>query len=135
MTNIFTYGTLMVPSIFLAVSGKAYPSKKAVLSGYARYRVKMEDYPGIIVSPGDRVEGVVYFDVDDTHVHRLDLFENEYFYYRTAVSLAVGKKMVHAEAYVIKSEYRQVLSNEEWDFENFKKHHQQVYLDQYSDFW
>ena len=61
MKNIFTYGSLMVPSIFLAVTGKEYAFEPAYLSGNARYCLKRESYPGIVLSPKSRVEGVVYF--------------------------------------------------------------------------
>ncbi len=128
--NIFTYGTLMEPSLFRAVCGKAFLSKKAVLSEYARYRVKNETYPGIIHSPGRRVKGVVYLDVDDGSIHRLDRFENVYFYFRTAVSVKAETGMIPAETYAVKWEHRDVLSHEAWDFENFRKHHKQAYLDE-----
>ena len=134
MAKIFTYGSLMVPSIFLAVAGKDYRFEPARLSDYARYCVKGETYPGITLSPKNRVEGVVYFGVDDVSVGRLDAFEGEY-YRRTAVSVTLhAGETVGAQAYVVRDEFEDLLSKEEWDFETFKIRHQKAFIERYFGF-
>ena len=134
MKNIFTYGSLMVPSIFLVVAGKDYRFEPAYLSGYARYCLKGEYYPGIVLSPISRMEGVVYFDVNDASVRRLDAFEGED-YKRTSVTVALeGKGTVDAQAYVIRNEFEDLLSKEEWDFETFKIRHQNTFIERYVGF-
>ena len=38
--NIFTYGSLMFPSVMKAVTGREFASKKARVKNYARFKVK-----------------------------------------------------------------------------------------------
>ncbi len=38
--HVFTYGTLMLPSVMESVTGRRFSSRKATLDGYARFRVK-----------------------------------------------------------------------------------------------
>ena len=59
--TLFAYGTLLVPRIWRAVTGCDCPSQPATLPGFAIYRVKDADFPGI-VSAGrkSKVEGRIF---------------------------------------------------------------------------
>lgn len=57
--NIFSYGTLMIPSVMHAVTGRHFRSQKAILRDYARFTVKGELYPGIISITDAITEGIV----------------------------------------------------------------------------
>ncbi len=58
--NIFAYGTLMIPSVMYAVTGRHFRSQKAILKDYARFTVKGESYPGIIPVMNAITEGKIY---------------------------------------------------------------------------
>ncbi|MGD9969577.1 MAG: gamma-glutamylcyclotransferase family protein [Sulfuricurvum sp.] len=97
-----------------------YRRIKAGLRGFERYSVLHEEYPGILPSPHARVEGIVYFDVDESDLAVLDDFEGEY-YFRTSVSLeSPDQGALQAEVYVIRSEYSNLLSGESWSETKFE---------------
>lgn len=122
--NIFSYGSLMIPSIFKSVTGKDLKSQPARLPDYARFRLKKDSYPGIVEAEGCITDGVIYFDVDKASISKLDDFEGEY-YQRTPVCVTlVTNNAIDAEAYVIKPKYRHILSTRQWCFEEFKNHFQ-----------
>ncbi len=132
--NIFTYGSLMVPSIFKSVTGQNFRSQPASLSDYGRFSLRHDSYPGILEAEGYMTEGVIYFDVDEASVSELDEFEGEY-YRRTPVCVKLDfKSFIDAETYVIKQEYRHILSSREWDFEEFKNKFQDEFTRKYFGF-
>jgi len=119
--NIFTYGSLMFPSVMRAVTDHEFPSLKARLRDYARYKVIGEAYPGLTPLEGAVTEGVLYLDVDVLSVRRLDDFEGE-FYERTQIPAeTLEGDSLTANTYVIKAKYLDRLSSEPWDPECFEK--------------
>jgi len=63
MNRLFCYGTLQVPEVIQTVTGRIYTGKSATLDGYARYRVKNTEYPGIIRVAGCKTKGFLYENV------------------------------------------------------------------------
>jgi gamma-glutamylcyclotransferase (GGCT)/AIG2-like uncharacterized protein YtfP len=119
--NIFTYGSLMFPSVMKAVTGREFPARKANVKNYVRLKVKGESYPGLTPLKGAVTEGVLYLDVDAFSVKRLDDFEGEsYERWEVAADTLDGESLI-AHAYVIKAQYRDRLSSELWDPEHFEK--------------
>ena len=132
--NIFTYGTLMIPSVMHAVAARKFRFINAVLKGYARFTVKGESYPGIIQAKDAVTEGIIYFDVDEWSLERLDAFEGD-LYQRTPVWVKTEKEQIlKAETYVIKSEYQGYLSSKEWNVKEFAKKHLKAFLEGYQGF-
>ncbi len=86
-TNIFTYGSLMFPEVWTRVVAGDYRSVRARLDGHARFEVRDQTYPGMVAQPGASVEGVLYLDVDDADLARLDHFEGDD-YLRASLALA-----------------------------------------------
>lgn len=113
--HVFTYGTLMFPEVWLAVVGRQFETVEGTAAGFAIYRVADAVFPGIAAG-GERdvVRGVVYLDVDDASLARLDLFEDD-FYERQSlwVDCADGQRRA-AETYVVPPQNRQILSDEPW---------------------
>ena len=70
--NLFTYGSLMVPSVMEAVTGRTFSARRAALADYVRFRVSGASYPGIVPRWGVVIDGVVYLDVDAAAVACLD---------------------------------------------------------------
>lgn len=118
--HVFTYGTLMFPEVWQAVVGRAFASVEGVAAGYAIYRVSGAVFPGIIAaSEGAAVRGVVYMDVDEPSVARLDRFEDD-FYRRETLSIDYddGRRRA-ADAYVVPAANRAILADEPWDRDAF----------------
>ena len=68
---------------------------------------------------GNRVKGVLYFNVDPTALMRLDNFEGEY-YERSEVSVQTeSNTIVSAMTYIIKPQYRQLMTGTAWSYEEF----------------
>jgi gamma-glutamylcyclotransferase (GGCT)/AIG2-like uncharacterized protein YtfP len=118
--NIFTYGSLMFPSVMKAVTGREFPARKANVKNYARFKVEGESYPGLTPLEGAVTEGALYIGVDVLSVRRLDDFEGE-IYERSEISADTldGESLI-AHAYVIKAQFRDRLSSELWDPERFE---------------
>ncbi|MCB0337183.1 MAG: gamma-glutamylcyclotransferase, partial [Bdellovibrionales bacterium] len=74
MNNLFTYGSLVVPDVMKVVTQKSFEYASAQLHGYSRYTFKDHAYPGIIHTGKGITGGVVYFDLDDESIARLDYF-------------------------------------------------------------
>lgn len=132
--KIFTYGTLMIPEVMYAVSTREFRFKDAILRGYARFTVKEESYPGIVPVADAVTEGVIYFDVDESSLERLDAFEGD-LYQRTPVRVETEKdEILNAETYVIRPEYRGYLSSKEWNVKEFTHKHLEAFLETYQGF-
>jgi gamma-glutamylcyclotransferase (GGCT)/AIG2-like uncharacterized protein YtfP len=132
--NLFVYGTLMICSVMHAVTARKFRFVDAVLSGYARYTVKGESYPGIIPVPDAVTEGIVYLDVDELSFKRLDAFEGD-LYQRTPILVETEKgEIFNAETYTIKPEYRNCLSLKEWNAREFAQKDLESFLKTYSGF-
>jgi gamma-glutamylcyclotransferase (GGCT)/AIG2-like uncharacterized protein YtfP len=119
--NIFAYGSLMFPSVMQAVTGCEFPSRKARVRNYARFKVKGESYPGITLLEGAVTEGVLYLNVDTLSVRRLDDFEGDLYERVEMQADAFDGESLTAHAYVIKTQHRDQLSSAEWDLEHFEK--------------
>jgi gamma-glutamylcyclotransferase (GGCT)/AIG2-like uncharacterized protein YtfP len=117
--NVFTYGTLMFPEVWQAVAGRPSASINGQVSGFAIYRVRDAVFPGIVATTSGVVQGVVYLDVDDETVRRLDRFEDD-FYERQPVTVDCddGTRR-QAEAYVVPDQRRGVLTDEIWSPDGF----------------
>jgi gamma-glutamylcyclotransferase (GGCT)/AIG2-like uncharacterized protein YtfP len=132
--NIFTYGSLMFPSVMKAVTGREFPSRKARLKSHARFKVIGESYPGLTPLKGAVTEGVLYIGVDVLSVRRLDEFEGE-FYERKEISAdALDGESLIAHAYVIKAQYRDRLSSAPWDPVHFEKNDLLLFMTGYRGF-
>ena len=119
--HIFTYGSLMFPSVMKAVTGREFSSRNARVKNHARFKVIGESYPGLTPLEGAVTEGVLYLDVDAFSVKRLDDFEEE-LYERAGISaVALDGESLMAQTYLIKPQYRDRLSSEPWHPEHFEK--------------
>jgi gamma-glutamylcyclotransferase (GGCT)/AIG2-like uncharacterized protein YtfP len=132
--KIFTYGTLMIPEVMYAVTTREFRFKNAILRGYARFTVKGESYPGIIPATDAVTQGIIYLDVDELSLERLDTFEGD-LYQRIPVPAEMdGGEIFNAEAYVIKPKFRSCLSSKKWNMKEFAQKHLAAFLETYSGF-
>ncbi len=132
--NLFTYGSLTIPSVMVAVTGQKFRAEGACLRDYVRFKVKGESYPGIIDQKGALTSGIVHLGVDALSLKRLDEFEGNV-YERVSVRVESDQGgSLTAEAYVIKREHRNLLSSEPWDLEAFEKNHLREFMANYKGF-
>ncbi len=119
MHRLFCYGTLQVPQVIRAVTGRDYFGKTAVLRDYAIYRVKNAEYPGITYSVGGATEGILYQDISNADLKTLDLFEGE-FYDRQMLEVQLPDQAIEkAWVYVIAQHHIGVLSEDIWRLTDF----------------
>ena len=130
MATLFAYGTLVVPALFMKVSGEVRPQIPARLPGYRRGRIQRQPFPGIVPAADAITEGVVYQAVSAAQMARIDAFEDDY-YERTAVEVETlcDGLVFEAETYVVAPRYRRLVTGQEWDVREFIDRHLQSYLD------
>jgi len=132
--HIFTYGSLMFPPVWQAVTTGRYQSSSAVLEGFKRYAVHGEEYPVIIPAPPScSVPGVVYFSVSGEDIKKLDDFEGSY-YLRTSVKVTLESGDIEAASYVLRPEFYALAASEEWDREAFATTGINVFMNRYKGF-
>jgi gamma-glutamylcyclotransferase (GGCT)/AIG2-like uncharacterized protein YtfP len=119
--HVFTYGTLIMPQVMQAVCGMTFEHVSASIDGFARFGIKNKVFPGIIRDKDSMVDGVLYLNVDDQALKRLDFFEDkEYERIKVNAELDGGKK-VEAFAYLIAPAYESILTREPWNLKRFKE--------------
>jgi gamma-glutamylcyclotransferase (GGCT)/AIG2-like uncharacterized protein YtfP len=100
MTNVFTYGSLMFPEVWTRVVAGSYRAVRATVGDHARFMVAEQDYPGMVARSGAQVAGVLYLDVDEADVARLDHFEGDD-YRRATLALVDAEGIAHrGDAYL-----------------------------------
>jgi gamma-glutamylcyclotransferase (GGCT)/AIG2-like uncharacterized protein YtfP len=125
--HLYAYGTLQNRAVIALIVGRELVGHPARLAGYARYRVIDRVYPAIVAAPASEVDGVLYSDVDEREVERLDLYEGD-LYERLELPVRVGDRVVIAHCYVLRSEHGHRLSSEPWDLAAFERDHLANYL-------
>jgi len=132
--NLFAYGTFLIPEVMYAVTTRKFRFENAILRGYARFKMKGELYPGIIPITDAVTKGIIYFDVDELSLERLDAFEGD-LYQRTPILAEMKSgEIFNVEAYVIKPKFRNYLSSSEWNIKEFTQKHLEAFLKTYSGF-
>lgn len=133
--NVFTYGSLMFSPVWDAVVLGNYRATSAVLEGHARRRIVNDSYP--VAFPSDANEtiiGMLYHDVSNEDIKRLDFFEGEY-YQRSKVSVRLNNaNLVKAEVYLINPRYRHLVSEMPWDPDNFQERCLSEFMSAYEGF-
>jgi gamma-glutamylcyclotransferase (GGCT)/AIG2-like uncharacterized protein YtfP len=131
--SVFTYGTLQFPVVMQSVTGRSLDPVAATLAGYQCFKFREKTYPGIIKNKTCLVEGTLYKEFDEQILELLDHFESV-LYERCLLDIQVGDQLEKAFVYVVKDEYRSLLSDEEWDLVEFKRKYLKLYLRDISEF-
>lgn len=119
--HVFTYGSLMFAPVWQRIVRSRPASRPARLSGFERLSVRDETYPAIVERSGASVEGVLYLEVADDDLQRLDAFEGSDYERRTLAVriLEGGAGHVPAETYVWRDPVR--LHARPWDAQGFER--------------
>ena len=129
MTHVFTYGTLEIPQVMEAVTGRALASAEARAKGFAKYLLKGRIYPGMIAVAGAVCSGRVYYHLDRRTLDILDAFEDEvYTRERIEVEVMEGGSL-EAHAYLIPPLHRECLTSTPWKPDEFMTRHLVRYLE------
>jgi len=117
---VFTYGSLMFPDVWRIVVGREFETVEGTAAGYSIFRVRDAAFPGITAAAGETtVRGLIYLDVDDASLERLDRFEDT-FYDRLNLQIDCNDgERRGADAYVVSAKNRHVLTDEPWTAESF----------------
>lgn len=111
-----------------------YRKLEGYVSGYTRLGVRDEVYPGLVASKDSQVDGVVLLDVNRSDIQLLDEFEGEH-YCRQGMTVICGhRQCIHAQAYIFRDEYRFLLTDNEWDADQFCNKDIQTFLSRYRGF-
>ena len=121
MPHLFVYGTLMVEEVASRVIAGRYRHAPATLPGYARWKIKGEEYPGIARAPESSVAGVVWFDVTASDLARLDAFEGEEYDRAEVQVLVAGGARLAAAVYRVRDSHLHRLDDSEWDRDHFER--------------
>lgn len=132
--NLFAYGTLMDTEIMRHVSGAEYQGINAILKDYIRLCVKGAVYPGIIPCKNTSVQGIVYFDITEESLSRVDAFEDDMYYRDEVIVEGAENQPIKAFAYIVKTDEVQKLTEQEWDYQEFHKKNRNLFLNGYSGF-
>ena len=121
----------MFPQVWSRVMNRAHAHQRALVRGYSRRQLPGEVYPAMIaVDQGSMVEGVLYANLTDEEIARLDRFENEGVdYERVTVRAETAGGVVEAFTYIYMHPAR--VSLEPWDPAAFETGGLQRFLDTY----
>ena len=116
--HLFAYGSLMCREIMHAVAGILPEGVPAVLPGHRRRVVAGEKYPGIVPDAAETVEGILYLNLPEEALVRLDAFEGE-MYCRKIVICVSGGNEIPAETYGVRPEFAHRLGPQLWSYTEF----------------
>ena len=119
---LFAYGTPCFPEVLRRVCGQALAGERAVLPGHRCRLVHGESFPAVLPDREEDTPGLLYQGITDDLLHRLDLYEGEW-YQRVVrtVRLASGAATA-AWVYLLAPDHAHRLSSLPWDPEMFRRH-------------
>src|SRR5262249_9421616 len=119
--DVFTYGSLMFPEVWRSVVGRDFATVAETAAGYSIFRVRDAAFPGITPASEEiSGTGLVYLDVDEVSVARLDRFEDTFYDRQSILIDCVDGIRREADAYVVREQNRHVLTAEPWTAEWFE---------------
>ena len=122
MSNrLFCYGTLQIPDVFKAATGKTHKGIKAKLPGYAMYKVRNAGYPGVVRSSNSETAGILYTNISEEDLELIDLFEGDFFTRKLLNVIQQSNKMCKAWVYILSDRNKDKLTNDPWILKDFLK--------------
>lgn len=116
MPHVFTYGSLMFDAVWNLVVKEEYEKSTATLANYIRRAVIAEEYPAVFYQTGSSgVVGILYYNVTESDVLRLDKFEGQFYTRKHEQVMLENTTLLWAEVYAIRNSYRHIVSEKDWD--------------------
>ena len=72
---LFCYGSLEFAEVMREITGRSFAGEPATLDGFARYRVRDTDYPGLVPESDAQTVGTLFRALDAVAIAALDRFE------------------------------------------------------------
>jgi len=113
----------MFMELIKALTGKSFPAKFGQLHGYAQFVIKDEGQSAMIPFPDRSVDGVIYLDVDEESLVRIDAFQGKRFLREEVTIEGEGGEWLDASAYCLKLSKKALLSRDEWDEDTYRGKH------------
>lgn len=132
-TNLFVYGALMYEPVWRRLVSGEFRKVQARLSGYRRFRIRGEEYPGIIRGDG-HVDGIIYLNLDGETLRRLDEFEAECYQRISEQAIDTVGRMLCVDTYIVQDAYRSLVDESGWDPDEFEHAGLQRFLSDYKGF-
>jgi gamma-glutamylcyclotransferase (GGCT)/AIG2-like uncharacterized protein YtfP len=120
--RLFSYGTLQVPEVMQAVTGRTYEGLLADLPGYAVYTVNQAEYPGVVPQAGSKAPGTLYIGVAPQQLKALDVFEGDLYERRLLEVVTSDGHKSAAWVYVVPARLGSRLSSRPWSLRHFVTH-------------
>ena len=127
--NYFFYGTLMDAAVLTRVSGvnvTAARLRPAILEGYRRVRVVGQHYPSIVAVAGRQVAGRLFRRASPEVQRRVAWYEDRDYDLRSVE--IIGPASIRTRALVFVAGPAMRLSDEDWDFETWRRRHRRAFL-------
>ena len=124
---LFTYGTLQLAAVMLALTEKDFKHSPASVHGFQRYRMKGKSYPALVDEPGGVVEGTLFTAIDSESMRLLDAFEDCEYERRSIEVVPADGTGLSAWAYIVPAAGLAAVEYEPWDLAAFA----QDVLDEY----
>lgn len=118
---MFCYGSLEFAEVMRRVTGRVFCGEPATLEGFARYRVRDADYPGLTPEPGASTEGTLFHSLDEAALEALDRFEGALYERKPLEVRGHEGRITTAQVYVVRVAHRETLSHEPWDKASFAR--------------
>ena len=132
--KLFTYGSLMCDDIMHRVAGDCTTMGRATLENYRCLAVRDEDYPAIVKKDGYCTRGTLYDSITPEGFVNLDDFEGE-MYERIVVTVtSASGQSFQAYTYVFRPQFAHLLTDTEWEFDEFLKSGKSAFVDKYVGF-
>lgn len=127
--NVFTYGSLMFPAVWTRVTGLGSAGAPARLTEHTAKRLQGRSYPVLVESRGTETLGVLYQNVTQEALARLDAFEGTYYDRVMVEVLAADGTATAAWVYRAARADDPAILTEAWDAAAFEQNHLEAFLD------
>ena len=133
--HLFVYGSLMFEEVWSRLVRGSYVRRPARLHGFARRKVRDDVYP-VVVRSHDRdwVDGLVYLNVGEEDIERLDFFEGQFYDRQNHTVIVEGAEKAVAAVYVLRNDYHHLIDAGGWDPERFAREGLTFFLGRYRGF-
>jgi Gamma-glutamyl cyclotransferase, AIG2-like len=122
----------MFQEVWERVVGAPHRHERASLFGFVARRVRGEIFPSLAASDvADCTRGLVYFDLDDDTLLRLDDFETDFYRRISVTAMLESGRAVAAQTYIVAEGHQSALDDAHWDAERFQREHLAEFLQSY----
>lgn len=131
--NLFVYGSLMYPEVWSQVVTDKYNNIPATVTGWRRLAIKDREYPAAVRGAGS-ISGVVWLQISDQDLLRLDQFEGKEYEKETCDAISATGDTIEAYIYKFREEYSDSLLDSDWDIVEFNRIGLKKFMSEYPGF-